>query len=252
MTSPLQTDVSWDGVVATVAVTGELDIATARALRHRLLEVASAHPERLVLDLGGLVFVDAAGARALAGTHRVLEARCPVIVRRPPTWPATSPGAPSHAETRPAPAPGDVLSDRLKTARARAAANYERTRELWQQTEGMLADNQMLRQEVRETCQGRPLPARQELLQRSAYARLVARLQTMPVIEQAKGIIMAQSGCGDAEAFDMLRRASQRSNVPVRELAAQLVAKSAGKPPPQYHGETARSGRAVRQERVSG
>jgi AmiR/NasT family two-component response regulator len=49
----------------------------------------------------------------------------------------------------------------------------------------------------------------------------------MPVIEQAKGIIMAQSACGDAEAFDLLRRASQRSNVPVRELAAQLVAKSA-------------------------
>jgi AmiR/NasT family two-component response regulator len=46
------------------------------------------------------------------------------------------------------------------------------------------------------------------------------------VIEQAKGIIMAQSACGEAEAFDLLRRASQRSNVPVRELAAQLVAKS--------------------------
>jgi AmiR/NasT family two-component response regulator len=56
---------------------------------------------------------------------------------------------------------------------------------------------------------------------------LVARLQTMPVIEQAKGIIMAKSGCGDAEAFDLLRRASQCSNVPVRELAAQLVARSA-------------------------
>jgi hypothetical protein len=92
----------------------------------------------------------------------------------------------------------------------------------------MLADNQMLRQEVREACQGRPhASARQELLQQSAIARLVARLQTMPVIEQAKGIIMAQSACGHAEAFDMLRRASQRSNVPVRELAARIVAKSA-------------------------
>jgi hypothetical protein len=46
------------------------------------------------------------------------------------------------------------------------------------------------------------------------------------VIEQAKGIIMAQSHCGGAQAFDMLRRASQRSNVPVRELAAQIVAKT--------------------------
>jgi AmiR/NasT family two-component response regulator len=53
-------------------------------------------------------------------------------------------------------------------------------------------------------------------------------LQTMPVIEQAKGIIMAQSRCAEAETFEILRRASQRSNVPVRELAAQIVAKAAG------------------------
>jgi hypothetical protein len=99
---------------------------------------------------------------------------------------------------------------------------------LWQQTEAMLAANTESRQKVRETCLGQPASAaRRELLQRSAYARLAARLQTMPVIEQAKGIIMAQSSCGDAEAFDMLRRASQRSNVPVRDLAARLVAKSA-------------------------
>jgi hypothetical protein len=49
----------------------------------------------------------------------------------------------------------------------------------------------------------------------------------MPVIEQAKGIVMAQSGCDPEAAFDLLRRASQRSNVPVRELAAQIVAKTA-------------------------
>src|SRR5215468_6468932 len=45
----------------------------------------------------------------------------------------------------------------------------------------------------------------------------------MPVIEQAKGILMAQHDCGPDEAFDLLRRASQRFNVPVRVLAARLV-----------------------------
>jgi AmiR/NasT family two-component response regulator len=68
---------------------------------------------------------------------------------------------------------------------------------------------------------------REELLGRSEHARLRARMQTMPVIEQAKGILMAQSGCGPEVAFDLLRRASQRSNVPVRELAAQIVARTA-------------------------
>ena len=59
----------------------------------------------------------------------------------------------------------------------------------------------------------RPMPGT-ELLSRSEYARLRARVQSMPVIEQAKGILMARSGCGPEAAFDLLRRAPQRSNVP--------------------------------------
>jgi response regulator NasT len=54
----------------------------------------------------------------------------------------------------------------------------------------------------------------------------------MPVIEQAKGILMAQHGCGPDEAFDLLRRASQRFNVPVRVLAARL-ARKVQRPEPQ-------------------
>jgi anti-anti-sigma factor len=81
--SPLRIDLSWNGVVATVTVTGELDIITAPGLSRRLLEAAAAHPERLVLDLGGLVFVDVAGARALEEAHRQLQAGCPVIVCEP-------------------------------------------------------------------------------------------------------------------------------------------------------------------------
>ena len=77
-----------------------------------------------------------------------------------------------------------------------------------------------------------PLPLDQ-LLERSPYARLMARLKTMPVIEQAKGIIMARSHCGEAEAFELLRRASQRGNVPVRELAAHIVASAHRVPAPR-------------------
>lgn len=79
----LQMDVSWDGVVATVTVAGELDAATAPGLTGRLMSLAEARPERLVLDLGGLVFVDVAGVRALDGARETLEAQCPVIFRRP-------------------------------------------------------------------------------------------------------------------------------------------------------------------------
>jgi AmiR/NasT family two-component response regulator len=63
-------------------------------------------------------------------------------------------------------------------------------------------------------------------LRYSAYARLQARLESMPVIEQAKGVIMAQCGWPEDQAIDALRRASQRHNIQVRDLAAQVVAQT--------------------------
>jgi anti-anti-sigma factor len=81
--SPLQVDVSWDGVIATVIIRGELDITTAAGLKTRLLAVADGHLDRIVLDLGGLVFVDVAGVRALDEAYHLLEVKCPVVLRRP-------------------------------------------------------------------------------------------------------------------------------------------------------------------------
>lgn len=52
---------------------------------------------------------------------------------------------------------------------------------------------------------------------------LQAALESMPVIEQAKGIVMTQQRCGPDEAFDLLRRASQRTNIKVSVLAARIV-----------------------------
>jgi ANTAR domain len=124
------------------------------------------------------------------------------------------------------------LGDRLGAMRSQAAAAQERARELQQRMQAVQAEVATLMQAMasaRETCRKQGShAARWEPLARPAYARMAARLQTMPVIEQAKGVIMAQSRCGEAEAFEILRRASQQSNVPVRELAAQIVAKAAG------------------------
>ena len=72
-------------------------------------------------------------------------------------------------------------------------------------------------------------------LRYSAYARLQARLASLPVIEQAKGIIMARCGWPEDQAFDALRRASQRDNIKVRDLAAEIVARTAPPAPAQPH-----------------
>jgi hypothetical protein len=119
------------------------------------------------------------------------------------------------------------LCDQLASVKARVVANWARAEELQEQTRRVLTETQAARRAIVEARrERRSSPARRDLTQRSEYARLLARLESMPVIEQAKGIIMAQSRCGDVQAFDLLRRASQRSNVPVRELAAQIVAKT--------------------------
>src|SRR5215472_16461783 len=125
---------------------------------------------------------------------------------------------PATGRAQPAADPGCHL------AHARAQAAAARAIELRQQTEQVLAKTQIIADAWRERWSS---PVRRDLLQRSEYARLLARLETMPVIERAKGIIMAHSRCGEAEAFDILRRASQQSNLPVRDLAARITAKAA-------------------------
>jgi GAF domain-containing protein len=59
-----------------------------------------------------------------------------------------------------------------------------------------------------------------------------AAMASRAVIEQAKGIIMAQNRCDADQAFDILRRASQGRNVKVRDLAQNLVETVSGAPQP--------------------
>jgi hypothetical protein len=83
----------------------------------------------------------------------------------------------------------------------------------------------------------------------TVIGRLQARLETLPTIEQAKGIIMARSGVSSDEAFDILRRASQRTNVKLRDLAADIVTRAGrpgGFPRPASPGSP-RSGELARQ-----
>ena len=107
-----------------------------------------------------------------------------------------------------------VLSERIADVREALQANAQR----------LAAARSRLTEIRQELHAGR---ARRQELHEVAFAQLLAQLETMPAVEQAKGILMAQSGCGPQEAFDMLRRAAQRCNVGVDELAADVVARTA-------------------------
>jgi hypothetical protein len=49
------------------------------------------------------------------------------------------------------------------------------------------------------------------------------QLATLPVIEQAKGILMAECHCDEKAAFALLRQRSQQSNRKLRDVAAEVV-----------------------------
>jgi len=115
-----------------------------------------------------------------------------------------------------------ALINRIRAEVSRAEDLYAGTLMVFERSKVLIEVNRRIR-----ASRGQPLLLTRELLECSPYARLVARLASAPVIEQAKGIVMAQAGSGDEQAFDVLRRASQRLNVPVRELAAQVVARAA-------------------------
>jgi GAF domain-containing protein len=64
--------------------------------------------------------------------------------------------------------------------------------------------------------------------QASEMARQLAQaMESRAVIEQAKGILMHEQKCDADEAFRILSRVSQRANIKLREIAAQIVAQTA-------------------------
>ena len=52
---------------------------------------------------------------------------------------------------------------------------------------------------------------------------LRAALVTRPVIDQAKGLLVAKHGCSPERAFQMLAEASQRENRKLRDIATAMV-----------------------------
>ena len=126
--------------------------------------------------------------------------------------------------------------DRADAQSQRVLRVQARLEELMQVLAGSMARLQATRQEIQA---GR---SQRAVLHDSAYARLEARLASLPVIEQAKGIVMGRTGCGPEEAFDLLSKASQRGNVPVRELAQAVVDRAGAGDGPVLPGDLGRRG----------
>lgn len=73
----------WDGGTAIVTATGEIDFTTIDTLSVRLSAVLSGSPQRLVIDLAQVSFLDSAGLHGLTRVHKALPEGCPLVLRSP-------------------------------------------------------------------------------------------------------------------------------------------------------------------------
>lgn len=67
-------------------------------------------------------------------------------------------------------------------------------------------------------------------------AQLEQALPSRAVIDQAIGIVMAESRCDAEQAFAALTRASNNRNMKLRDLATEIVTRVGGRPPPHSAG----------------
>ncbi len=68
-------------------------------------------------------------------------------------------------------------------------------------------------------------------LLRTEVEQLRQAIVTRPVIDQARGVLMAACSCSPDQAWDVLREASQLSNTKLREVAAVVTAEAGGGDP---------------------
>ena len=83
----LSVETRWDGNEAVVALTGELDLSTAPQVERELEAAEQQQPERLVIDLRGVSFLDSTGLRVVLsadGRARKDGRRLEVIPGPPP------------------------------------------------------------------------------------------------------------------------------------------------------------------------
>lgn len=133
-----------------------------------------------------------------------------------PRWPALSAAARESGTSAVVSVPGQV------GGRPEMALNlYGATGELWRspsmRTARLLADHAAWL-----------LAYSSELSEaRREATNLKFALESRTVIAQAQGILMGRQHINSAAAFDVLRRASQRSNTKLRDMAADIVAQTA-------------------------
>lgn len=190
-----------------VAVAGELDIDTEQALRHALREVLAQSVHGLDLDFAGVDFCDCSGLNVLLHIRRLALVEAKTV----------------RIQT------AGIAVERLLT--------LTRTWPLFAYADdagagpGMAANGQGMRTGSMPSpveADGLPEGVEEEL--RIEIGQLKRAMQTRPVIDLARGVLMASFGLNSEDAWSVLVEVSQRTNTKLRHLAHELVGAVNGAP----------------------
>ncbi|WP_405995890.1 ANTAR domain-containing protein [Streptomyces sp. NBC_00986] len=197
------------GTRTVVVVSGEVDIDTEQAVQRALRLALARSPGGLDLDLAGVGFCDCAGLNALLSVRRTALANGKTLGVR-----AASAGVErlfaltdtsslfSHA---PDPAATDAVVD---TWREHSPTTHDLMEE-----NGVSDEAEELRVEV---------------------VQLKRAMLTRPVIDLARGVLMASFGLNRDDAWSVLVDVSQRTNTKLHQLAEELVDSVNGAPLPEH------------------
>jgi anti-anti-sigma factor len=182
-----------------VVVTGELDIDTEQALRHALREALAQSLHGLDLDLAGVDFCDCSGLNILLHIRRLALAEAKTV----------------RIQT------AGIAVDHLLT--------LTRTWPLFPHPDdagpGMATNGQGMRTGATlspaEEEDGLPRDVEEDL--RTEISQLKRAMQTRPVIDLARGVLMASFGLNAEDAWSVLVEVSQRTNTKLHHLARELV-----------------------------
>ncbi|KMS81415.1 hypothetical protein ACH49_02725 [Streptomyces leeuwenhoekii] len=198
-----------DGHRALLSPRGELVHGCADVLAEALARLP-AGIERVDLDMAGVAFIDTAGLQFLDVLNDHSHRRAvPVTATNWNGQPRrilelagldTTDPLHSTAHRPPCPRPGPGLAGVPASAPARSAVALERSERL------------------------HDLEAEVEQLRHAIASR--------PVIDQARGILMATHGCTSDEAWHLLRETSQVSNTKLRAVAAAITSSAGTGGPP--------------------
>ncbi len=196
-----------------VVVAGEIDMATSRQLRHSLRAALAESVSGVDLDLTRVSFCDCAGLNVLldARQHASTDGKTVTIGSAGPTVVRLL--ALSDTSSLFAP-PSEAGPGIAFTHAPRPGATHSTTEE------GPLSNDA-----------GDVADAAQEL--RVEVVQLKRAMETRPVIDLARGVLMASFGLSPEDAWSVLVTVSQNTNIKLHHLAESTVAAVQGEPLPE-------------------